>query len=57
LAIGFHAWVEAARDRLAALDEFFHWLVSQDGVRVMPFGEVLAVMHRLAASDRAVAHG
>lgn len=44
LAIGFHAWVEAEPGRLAALEDFFHWLVELDGVRVMPFGEVLRTM-------------
>jgi peptidoglycan/xylan/chitin deacetylase (PgdA/CDA1 family) len=57
LAIGFHAWVEAGPGRLAALDEFFHWLVEQDGIQVMPFADVLRIMDRSAAPELAVAHG
>jgi peptidoglycan/xylan/chitin deacetylase (PgdA/CDA1 family) len=56
LAIGFHAWVEAEPGRLAALEDFFHWLVALDGVRVMPFGDVARVIEqdqtpKLAAAD------
>jgi peptidoglycan-N-acetylglucosamine deacetylase len=57
MAIGFHAWVEASPGRLAALDEFFHWLVEQDGVQVMPFGEVLHLINEPAAPELAVADG
>lgn len=57
LGLGFHAWVEASSDRLVALDEFFHWLVDQDGVRVMPFGDVLRIIDQAAVPELAVAHG
>lgn len=57
LALGFHAWVEAGPGRLGALEEFFHWLVEQDGVRVMPFGDVLRLMNSSAEPARVAAHG
>lgn len=51
VAIGFHAWVEAAPGRLAALDDFFQWLAAEEDVTVMPFRDVL----RLATSASAPA--
>jgi hypothetical protein len=51
VAIGFHAWIEAGRGRLAALEDFFHWLVADKDVTVLPFGDVL----RLAAQAPAPA--
>ncbi len=55
VAIGFHPWVESAPGRASALDEFFHWLVEDAHVDVMPFGDVL----RIAAGTprRAAAYG
>lgn len=41
LAIGFHAWLESAPGRLAALEDFFQWLASEEHVTVLPFGDVL----------------
>ena len=41
VALGFHAWVEFSRERLAVLDEFFGWLAGLDGVELMPFGDVV----------------
>lgn len=57
VALGFHAWVESPRSRLAALDEFFGWLVEQDGVEVMPFGDALKLASRLEPREPAFAHG
>ena len=51
VAIGFHAWVEAAPGRLSALEDFFHWLVSEERVTVLPFRDVL----RLATNAPALA--
>ena len=52
-AIGFHPWVEASSDRLAVLDEFFHWLSEEDGLEVLPFGEVLRLVNGPGNSDLA----
>lgn len=57
LAIGFHPWVEAAPGRLTALEEFFHWLVEQKGVVVMPFGDVLRMLDESEERASAVAPG
>jgi peptidoglycan/xylan/chitin deacetylase (PgdA/CDA1 family) len=46
VAIGFHPWVEASADRLAVLDEFFHWLSEEDGLQVLPFGDVLGMIRK-----------
>ena len=43
VALGFHAWVEAAPGRLAALEDFFHWLVAEKHVTVLPLGDVLRI--------------
>lgn len=56
LAIGFHAWVESAPGRLAALEELFHWLVDEERVEIMPFGDVLRTASS-AAPEPAAAHG
>ncbi len=57
VALGFHAWVESRPERLAALDEFFGWLVEQHGVEVMPFGAVLRLLSGAAMQRPAAAHG
>lgn len=57
LALGFHPWVEARPDRLSALEEFFHWLVEQNRVEVMPFGDVLRILEGSAAQELTAAHG
>jgi peptidoglycan-N-acetylglucosamine deacetylase len=57
LAIGFHAWVEAEPGRLAALEDFFQWLVALDGVRVMPFGDVARIIKQTEAPKLAAADG
>jgi len=44
IAIGFHPWVEAPRDRFAVFETFMHWLREQRDIRVMPFREVLELM-------------
>ena len=43
-AIGFHPWVEASPDRLAVLEEFFRWLTEQDGLQLLPFGDVVRMI-------------
>lgn len=43
-AIGFHPWVEAPRERMSVLQEFFHWLSEQKDIQVMPFGDVLRMI-------------
>jgi peptidoglycan/xylan/chitin deacetylase (PgdA/CDA1 family) len=57
VAIGFHAWVEAEPSRLAALEDFFSWLVALEGVRVLPFGEVMDVIEHPALPTRIAADG
>lgn len=57
VAIGFHAWVEAGRGRLAALEDFFHWLAAQKDVTVLPFGDVLERTAHPAASAMKAADG
>ena len=53
VAIGFHAWVEAAPGRLAALEDFFHWLVAEAHVTVLPFGDVLRLATAPAPAEKA----
>jgi peptidoglycan/xylan/chitin deacetylase (PgdA/CDA1 family) len=48
VAIGFHAWVEAGPGRLAALEDFFHWLAAEEHVTVLPFGDVLRLANAAA---------
>ena len=55
IAIGFHPWVEAAPGRLSALEEFLHWLVEQNDIDVMPFGDVLRLIEGLSTPGRATA--
>jgi peptidoglycan/xylan/chitin deacetylase (PgdA/CDA1 family) len=55
LAIGFHAWVEAEPGRLEALAAFFRWLVELDGVRLMPFGDVVRTLNQREAPTSAAA--
>lgn len=57
VAIGFHAWVEAARGRLAALEDFFQWLVAEEHVTVMPFGDVLRLATNASAPALKAADG
>lgn len=57
VALGFHAWVEAAPKRLAALEDFFQWLVAEASVAVMPFGDVLRLMTGAAVPALKVADG
>jgi len=45
-AIGFHPWVEASADRLVVLEEFFHWLSEEDGLQLLPFGDVLRMIRK-----------
>ncbi len=56
IAIGFHPWVEAGPGRLDALAEFLEWLAARDGVRVLPFGEVVDLIERIESQARAVGH-
>lgn len=57
VAIGFHAWVEAAPGRLAALEDFFRWLVDEEHVTVMPFGDVLRLATAATATPLKAADG
>lgn len=51
IAIGFHPWVEAPRDRFAIFETFMHWLMEQRDVRVMPFREVLQLMEESGRAE------
>ncbi len=57
VAIGFHAWVEAGPGRLAALEDFFQWLVAQRDVTVLPFGDVLTLATQAEAPASKTADG
>ncbi len=44
VALGFHPWVQAPRERLDALESFLHWTSEQADVEVLTFGQVLDVV-------------
>ena len=42
ISIGFHPWVEYPGERLEAFEEFMRWISQREGVRTMPFKQLLA---------------